>query len=120
MRILEIRHVTIGPGIQRIDDHFPVHGTGDLDMSLLEVGRHRIDGPTAFADGSGFLEKIRHPAAVDCGLTLFAGGKEFEPARIELTVEFREKVEGVGREDFLMPARDFSLDFEICGDHGIK
>jgi len=40
-RILEVRHEGADRRVQRVDDHLAVHGAGDLDTTVEEIGRHR-------------------------------------------------------------------------------
>src|SRR5207249_10614430 len=50
VRVLEVGHEHVRAGIERVDYHLPVHGTGDLDAPLEQVGTDRRDGPVALAD----------------------------------------------------------------------
>jgi hypothetical protein len=59
MGVLEIGHVGASAGVQRVDDHLPVHRAGDLDPSIFEVVGRRRDFPDALANCSGLLRELR-------------------------------------------------------------
>ena len=48
--VFEIGHEHVGAGVQRVDDHLPLHRPGDLDAAVLQVGRNRRHRPFALPD----------------------------------------------------------------------
>ena len=49
-RILEVGHVAVGAGVQRVDDHLRVDRAGDLDAAVEQRRRQVGDAPVAVAD----------------------------------------------------------------------
>ena len=96
MGVLEIGHVTIGAGIERVDDHFAVHGAGDLDAAIAQVLRHGQHLPLALADGFGFGKKTRQFTPVNGGLPAAALGEQLQSPRIELAVKFGKELQRFG------------------------
>jgi hypothetical protein len=59
VRVLEVGHEHLRAGVERVDDHLPVDGAGDLDSPVLQLGRHRRDAPVALAQVARLGEKVR-------------------------------------------------------------
>ena len=98
--ILKIRHEDFGAGIERVDHHFAIHGSGDLDSSVLHLRRDGGDAPVAIAHCYGIGEEVEALAAsVDGGLALLAAAQELKPTRVEARVQFAEEVLGGAGED---------------------
>ncbi len=53
MGVLEIRHEHAGARIQPVDHHLPIHGSGDLDPAVEEIGRGLGDPPDRLTDRAG-------------------------------------------------------------------
>ncbi len=115
MGVLEVGHVTIGAGVEGVDDHFAVHGAGDFDAAVLKIGGDGVNAPIAFADGFGFGEEMGEFAGIEGFLASLAAGKKFEAAGVEGALEFGEELERAGAEDFGMGAGDGSEEFEAVG-----
>jgi len=52
-RVLEIGHEHVRARVERVDDHLPVRGAGDLYAAVAEVVGDRRDRPLRFADLTG-------------------------------------------------------------------
>lgn len=65
VRILEVGHVRIRAGVERVDDHLALDRAGDFDAPALQILRQRRDGPVAFADRLRFFEKAGALARVE-------------------------------------------------------
>ncbi len=59
-----------GAGVQRVDDHLAVGGTGDLHAAVLHVGGRLGDLPVALAHLAGLVEEVERAAVVQLGLAL--------------------------------------------------
>ena len=70
IRVLEIGHEDIGPGVQGIDDHFPVGWPGDLNPAILQVVGNWRYYPVGLSDVGGLGKEIGEPARVDLPLSL--------------------------------------------------
>src|SRR5262249_58585823 len=62
VRILEIRHVDIGAGIEGVDDHLAIDRPRDLDAAIDEILGDRRNLPVAFTDMAGLVSGGRRPA----------------------------------------------------------
>src|SRR5262249_60318913 len=76
VRILEIRHVDIGAGIEGVDDHLAIDRPRDLDAAIGEILGDRRNVPVAFTDMAGFIEEGPPLAGVE---TRPAGGPGSQP-----------------------------------------
>ena len=82
-RILEVGHVAVRAGVQRVDDHLRIGGAGDLDAAVEQRLRKFGDAPVAGADVRGVGAEVGERAGVEGGLADAAGGEAFLPARFE-------------------------------------
>ena len=99
VRILEVSHEDIGAGVQRIDDHFAVDRSGNLDAAVKQVTRNGRHLPIGFADDGRLRKEIRHLSAVDLPLHLPAPREQFLPSGFEGIRELHEKGRRFGYED---------------------
>ena len=53
--VLEVGHKHVGARVQRIDDHLPLDGAGDLDAAIEQVGGKRCYRPIAGANLGGLV-----------------------------------------------------------------
>ena len=101
--VLEIRHEHLGAGIQRVDDHLAVDGSGDLDPPVEEVGGDRGDRPVAVANSLGLRQEMRQLAGVEQFLPRRSPREQLTAAAVETTVQVGEESERLGRKDFRLP-----------------
>ena len=95
-RILEIRHVDAGAGIERVDHHLAVDRTGDLDPAVQQVPGQRRHAPIRLADGAGFGGEIGPGPGIELRLALGAGGEQALALRTELALEPGDELERLG------------------------
>ena len=69
-RILEIRHEDLGPGIERVDHHLPLHRSGDLHPPIVQVRRCGRHLPAALADLPSLFQEVRQLAPSEASLDL--------------------------------------------------
>ena len=100
MRILEIGHVNLGSGIQRIDDHFAVHRAGDFHAPVLQVLRNGGYSPGIPAKLLGFRKKIRQYAGIDFRLLLRSSLKQGFALCGEFPHQLRNKTHRIRGQDF--------------------
>ena len=115
MRVLKIRHETIRAAVERVDDHLAVNGAGDLHAPILQIRRHRIHAPIAFAHTFCFSQKIGKLAGINRFLADLPLRQQFEPSRVEFAVQLGKKLERFRRENFRVRAIDGREHFEIVG-----
>ncbi len=100
VRVLEVGHVDLRAGVERVDHHLPVAcGPGDLDSPVLQVGGYGSYLPVAFTDRAGALEEVRQLARGDPLLALGTGLEQLEPPAAELALERLDEIERLGRQD---------------------
>ncbi len=102
VRVLEVGHEDARPGVERVDDHLPVDGAGDLDAAVLEVGRQRGHGEARLAHGARLGQEVRALAGVEAALTLATALDELVATPREVAHEGADEVEGVRGEDGLV------------------
>jgi len=110
VRILEVRHVRVGAGVQRVDDHLALDGARDLDTAALQVGRQRRDLPVAFADRLRVGQEIGAFAGVEALGAFDAGLQQRLATRLERTVQRRDERECFRRQDCFVTRLDFAGD----------
>ena len=101
-RILAIRHEHLGAGIERVDDHLPIGGPGDLHTPIEQISRDRGDPPVAVADRAGLGQEVGQLAAIEPGLTRVPIAEEGLDARRKTVHQFPEERQCVRREDPLV------------------
>src|SRR5262245_24156120 len=74
--VLEIGHVDLRTGIQRVDDHLAVDRAGDFDAAVLQVAGRGSDVPVGGADRSSLAQKIRASALIEAPLYRTAAFEE--------------------------------------------
>ena len=99
VRILEVRHKYARTRVERVDDHLPVDGPGDLDATILDVARHCVTLPFAAADRGRLGQKVRQLAGVEPRLAYGAPREEFGAARAERPLQPGGEGDGVRRQD---------------------
>src|SRR5947208_1332487 len=101
MRILEVCHEYLCAAVKPVDDHFSINRTGNFNPTILKVGRNRSDFPFAFANVSGFHQKIGELASIELHLSVGSCRKKFAAAGFKRAMKIGKKSGGFGREDFL-------------------
>ena len=114
-RVLEVRHEDLGPGVQGVDHHLRLGRAGDLDPSVVEVGRCRGDRPVRLADVGRGDEEVRPDAGVQLRLALLAPLQQVEAERPEPTLQVRDERERVGRQDPLRTRDGRTGDLDAVG-----
>jgi hypothetical protein len=74
--VLEVRHETLGAGVEGVDDHLAVHGPGDLHPAVLEIGRQRRHRPGTLAHRACGREEVEALAPIELRLTRPTPGVE--------------------------------------------
>jgi len=97
-----------------VDHHLPVHGTGDLDAPLEQVGTDRGDGPVALANVARLGEEIGELAGVDLQLALVAPLEQLLARVLEAPRQHGEKGDRVAAQHALAPRRG-RLEDVYCG-----
>ena len=102
VRVLEVGHEDARAGVERVDDHLPVDGPGDLDPAVLEVGGQRGHREARLAHGARLGQEVRALAGVEAELALAAALEQRVAPPGEVAHEGGDEVEGVGGEDGLV------------------
>ena len=82
-------------------------GPGDLDATILKVGRHRRDTPLALAHRARRLEEVGELASLDPLLALGTCEEQLLTPVAELTLERHDEVERLGGEDARLVGRGY-------------
>ncbi len=110
-RVLEVRHVGLRAGIERVDDHLAVvDGARDFGTAVEQVLRDRRDLPVALADILSFGQEVGELARVEALLALGARGEQLAAAGAELALEPGNECEGFRRQDTLVARLHRALD----------
>ncbi len=97
VRILEVGHVDLRAGVERVDHHLAVaRRAGDLDPPILQIGRSGCDLPVALPHGAGLLEEVGQLARRDPLLALGSSLEQLEPPATELALERVDEIERLG------------------------
>ncbi len=104
-RILEVGHEDPRAGIEGVDHHLGLGGSGDLDPPIVEIGRGRRHGPIGLADLAGRPQERRTNTRVQVDLALLALAQQLDPNVTEPSLEIRDERERRVGEDALR-ARD--------------
>ena len=99
MRILEVRHVDLGPRVEGVDDHLSIHRPGDLDPAVSEVRRGWRYPPIRFADALGVAPEARRSPFRIASRNEPRWSEELSATGIEPTREVLEERESSRRED---------------------
>ena len=102
--ILEVRHESGGPAVERVDDHLAIGGSGDLDTAIEQIGGLRCDDPICAADGLGPHDEAREFAGGELPLSNAAMRQQLLAARLELAVQCGKKGQRSGAQN----SREFS------------
>jgi len=110
-RVLKIRHIGVNIGVQSVDDHLSISGTGDLNTSVLQT---RSGGSTlpdrVFSDVLGLGEEIGESTVVNLLLALNTASQKLLAATVESSVEGGQERNGVLGEDMASIVRDGGSD----------
>ena len=102
VRVLEVGHEDAGAGVERVDDHLPLDGAGDLDAPVLEVGGQGRHRPARLAHGARLGQEVRALARIETELAIAAALQELVAPPGEVAHERAHEIEGVGGEDGLV------------------
>ncbi len=100
-RILEIRHVAGGAGIERVDHHLAIDRAGDLGPAVEQILGQRRHLPVAGADLRGLLQEIRLLAGIEPLLPFLARLEQAQALRAELALELHQEGQGLVGQDLL-------------------
>src|SRR5262249_19856025 len=110
VRILEIRHVDIGAGIEGVDDHLAIDRPRDLDAAIDEILGDRRTLPVAFTDMAGLVQEVRQLAGIEARLPRRAASQKPLARGIEPAVQLGQEPERLWSQDLVVarpgPARD--------------
>ncbi|KAI6775412.1 hypothetical protein HG530_002170 [Fusarium avenaceum] len=114
---LEIGHVSIDIRVERVHNHLPVSGAGDLNTAVHQTRSRSGTFPCGvLADVLGLREEVRKNTAVKLSLASLATLKEDLTALVERAVQEGEKGEGLGGEDLAVDVVDFARDGHALED----
>ena len=94
--ILEVRHEDVRPRVEGVDHHLALHGAGDLDAAVGQVGTDRCDRPVAIADLFRLGQEVGQPAGVELLLAFAAPRQPSLALRLEATGQRAEELERRG------------------------
>ncbi len=115
--VLEVGHVGLRAGIERVDDHLAVvDRAGDLDAAVEQVLRDRRDLPVALADRLRFGQEVGQLAGIEFLLAFGAGGEEFAAALAELALELRGEGQRLRRQHALIARLHGALHNDAVGN----
>ena len=115
VRIFEVRHVAVRAGIEGVDDHLALDGTGDFHAAAFQRLRNRRDLPVAVADVRGFWQEIRALARVEALGPLHAHGQQLLAARLEFTRQFGHQGQCCRRQNLCVAGGDVTRDLHAFG-----
>ena len=101
VRVFEIGHEHFRAGVEGVDHHLAISGSGDLHPPIAKIRRNRSACPVSFADFLCLRQKVERLAAIERLLPLLAAGQAFQPPPIELPLQLRDEGERFRSEDFL-------------------
>ncbi len=90
--VLEVGHEHVRAGVERVDDHLPIHGARDLDPAVLQVRRDRRRRPGAAAHGGGLGQEVGLPAGVEIRLHLATPIEQGAAAGSEPALQHRDEL----------------------------
>ena len=98
--VLEVGHVGVDIGVESVDDHLAVGGTGDLNAAVDKTGSGRRTLPCGvLTDVLGLGEEVGEDTAVDLGLADLAALEEVLAGLVEGTVKEGDEGESLGSQD---------------------
>src|SRR5206468_11793087 len=100
--ILVVGHEDPGAGVERVDHHLAVDGSGDLAAAVAEIGGRLGHSPLGVADVGRPGQEARQPARVELQLPFVPSLEEFAAPGIQLALQARDEVERPAGEDFLV------------------
>ena len=114
--ILEVGHVDVGAGVERVDEHLALGRPGQLYPAPLEVAsRDRGDLPVVVTDRLGAWQPARPLARVETLLTLVAGVEQQVARLAERALQTPDKRERGRREHLLRPVDPRPTDLDAFG-----
>ena len=106
MRTFEVGHERLRAAVQRVDDHLPICGAGDLDAPVLQARRGgRAEPGGVRADVRGLGEEVERLAGIEALLRGLAGDEEGLAGGLEGAVEGGDELERVLGEDLALCVR---------------
>jgi hypothetical protein len=88
VRVLEVGHEDLRPGVERVDHHLAVDRPRDLAPPVDEIGRRRRDVPVA-----RMADERRVVAGVETRLARAALGEQLESQRPEIAVQLLDELQ---------------------------
>ena len=112
MGVLEVGHKAVGPGVQRVDDHFAVDRSSDFHSAVAQIGRQRCDVPVLCANILRTAQEIRQSPRVEQFLSITPLSEQDVPACIELTLQTSNKLQCIDGENGGVCGRHRPQDFD--------
>ena len=100
VRVLEIGHEHLCAGVQRVDDHLTLDGTGNLDAAVQKILGQRRAFPVAVAKLLGLGKEVGEGPGVKFGLGFTAAVEDLGSSIAKLADESGEKAKCLRRQDF--------------------
>ena len=115
VRIFEVRHVAVRAGIEGVDDHLALDGTGDFHAAAFQRLRNRRDLPVAIADMRGFWQEIRTLARVEALGAFHAHGQQLLATRLECARQLGHQRQRCRRQNLFVAGLDVTRDLHAFG-----
>ena len=116
-RVLEVRHVGLRAGVERVDDHLAVvDRAGDLGAAVEQVLRDRRNLPVALANILRLRKEVGKLARIEFLLAFGARRKQFAAAGTEPALEIGNEGEGVRRQYALIARLHGAFDGDTVGN----
>jgi hypothetical protein len=115
--VLEVRHEDIGAGIESINDHLAIGGTGDLHPAILEVGRRRRDPPVTFPDVARLRQEAGNLSPIEPGLADPALLQQLQSPGVESPLEEGQEIDGAGSQNGVVSRPHRTPNFYPAGRH---
>ena len=106
IRIFKVRHVAVGTGIQRIDDHFALHRTSNFHAAAFQCFWQWCNRPVAFADMAGGFQEIRTFTGIHAFGALDAGLQQRLATLFKCAAQFCDKAQGFGGQNLFIARFD--------------
>ena len=113
--VLEVGHIGLRAGVQRVNDHLAIDGSRNLYAAVLKIRRNGVNVPVTFADLFRLRKEVRKDPTVKGSLAFLTLFEQFQPTRIEGAMQRRVKRKCFLRKDFRVCVRYGSQDFQALG-----
>ena len=118
VRVLEVGQPDLGAGVQRVDRHLAVGGSGDLHAPVDQAGRGLGDPPDSSSRTSLVsARKSSVPPAASSAYRCSRGRQQLATAAVERAVQVGEEGERLRREDLVVAVVHRPVDADAVNAH---